>query len=105
MIAPPRPAGKTAAGVRRIEKRIAERRSSIAVTLTGIAAAVRRNIVSPETLITAGIVGAMLHRGPRRTGFAVMTLVQTANAGIGAWRMFFSRTHDTPDHGASSPSP
>jgi hypothetical protein len=88
--------------IRRAERELQQRRQRITQTLVGIRQAARRSIVSPEALLTAGVVGVMLQRGQRRTDLLLMSVLQTATAGSRIWKLFATRAH-APDRAAASP--
>jgi len=79
----------------RIERELEQRRQRIAVTLSGIADAATRNVVSPEALLTAAAFGVMLQRGRRRSEFALVSALQMASTGIRIWNRL-SRPGDSP---------
>lgn len=85
------------ANIRAVERRIRHRRNSIGVVVRGIASNVRNRLISPSTLIAAGLFGATLHRGRRLHGLRLLAILQAANAGLRRLLMMQSRTRDTLD--------
>jgi|GEM_PF-2280069 len=65
-----------------VEERMQGRRSSIKTATSRIAKGIREQITSPATLVTAGLLGAVLHRGQRPDGAQLIAFLQAANTGL-----------------------
>ena len=68
--------------IRQTERSIAQRRGRISTDFDGITETVRKRMVSPGALVTAGLFGAFLHRDNRFLGVRMMTLLETAKTGL-----------------------
>lgn len=82
--------------IRQTERSIAQRRSRLGVAVAGVKHAVRRRMVSPGALITAGLLGAALQRDHRLNGFRILALLNAANSGLRLLYTPTNRTH-APD--------
>lgn len=89
--------GVLRAKIRTVERRILRRRDSIGVAMGSIAHHVRDQMISPATLITAGLFGAALHRRRRLHGLRMLAVLQTANAGLRLLLTATPRTSVSPD--------
>jgi hypothetical protein len=70
------------ANIRQVEDRLIERRHRIGTALGGVAHSVADGMVSPGTILAAGLFGAMLHQDNRLRGLRLLTILQTANASV-----------------------
>lgn len=68
--------------IRETERDIVQRRDRLGVAFNGVTRAVSTRMVSPGALVTAGLVGAALHRNKRMHLVRVLALLQAANAGL-----------------------
>ena len=68
--------------IRQTERSITQRRSRISNSFDGITDSVSARMVSPGALVTAGLFGAFLHRDNRLFGVRMLTLLETAKAGM-----------------------
>lgn len=80
------------ANIRAVERRIRHRRASIRVAFRSIADNVADQLISPSTLIAAGLFGAALHRNQRLHGLRLLAILRTANAGLRRLLTATSRT-------------
>lgn len=71
------------------ERRIKRRRKHIRVAVSDITANVKGQVISPATIITAGLFGASLHRTHLLRGARLLATIQTAEAGL---RLFLAAT-------------
>lgn len=71
------------------ERRITRRRAYIGVATRDITANVKSQVISPATIITAGLFGASLHRTHVLKGARLLATIQTAEAGL---RLFLAAT-------------
>lgn len=78
--------------IRHAEQSIARRRGNLRAALDGVTHGVGERMVSPPVLVTAGLVGAALHRDVRLHGLRMLALLETANAGLRLLRTLSSRT-------------
>lgn len=83
--------------IRQAEQSIARRRDNLRVAIDGVTHSVSKRLVSPGTLVTAGLVGAALQRDSRLHGLRMLALLETANAGM---RLLLSLSSQT--RGAST---
>lgn len=65
-----------------VERRIYQRHGSIGATLGSLSTGIRRQIVTPGTVITAGVLGALLHRSHLLQGTRLLPLITAANSGL-----------------------
>lgn len=68
--------------IRETERSIALRRGRLGVALNGVKQSARTRMVSPGTLVTAGLVGAALHQSHRLHGLQLLALLEATNAGL-----------------------
>ena len=68
--------------IRQAEESIALRRRNLRAAVDGVTHSVGKRIVSPPVLVTAGLLGAALHRDTRLNGLRMLALLETANAGM-----------------------
>lgn len=73
------------ADIRDTELRIAARRSRVRVAASGVKRTVRTRMVAPRTLITAGLLGAALHRDHRTKGLRALALLQAMDSAVRRW--------------------
>jgi hypothetical protein len=78
--------------IRQAEQSIAMRRGNLRVALDGVTHGVSKRMVSPPVLVTAGLLGAALHRDVRMHGLRMLALLETANAGLRLLRTLSDRT-------------
>lgn len=78
--------------IREAEESIALRRGNLRVALDGVTHSVSSRMVSPPVLVTAGLLGAALHRDTRLNGLRMLALLETANAGMRLLLSLSSRT-------------
>ena len=78
--------------IRQAEQSIAQRRGNLRVAINGVAHSVSTRMVSPPVLVTAGLLGASLNRDVRLHGLRMLTLLETANAGVRFLRSLSSPT-------------
>lgn len=74
--------GALKADIRAVERRLENRRGAIADTLGSLAGKVRSRMLSPATIIGAGLFGVALHRSHRLRGLKLLAALQTLNAGL-----------------------
>lgn len=92
----PRPAALQA-NILAVERRIRRRRASISSAVAGISDNVRDRMISPGTLIAAGLFGAAIHHSHRLHGLRLLAIPQAVNTG---WRLLLNaipRARETPD--------
>ncbi|TGG92829.1 hypothetical protein E4656_11930 [Natronospirillum operosum] len=65
-----------------VEHRIRRRRGHIDGAVGGITDNLRRQIISPAAVITAGVLGVALHRREWLSGSRVLAISQAVNAGL-----------------------
>lgn len=70
------------ASIRDVESRIYRRRDDIGITFGVIVHNVRERIISPATIIAAGLLGAAIQRDHRLHGLRMLTILQSAYAGL-----------------------
>jgi hypothetical protein len=68
--------------IRQVEDRMAERRSQVRFALDGVTRSVGKRIVSPGTLLAAGLFGAALQRDHRLHGLRMLAMLEAANSGL-----------------------
>lgn len=68
--------------IRATERRIQCRRDSIASAMGSLAKSAREKVISPASLITAGLVGVAMHRSERLNGLRILAIIQSANTGL-----------------------
>ncbi|MFU8896156.1 MAG: hypothetical protein ACNA8J_07190 [Gammaproteobacteria bacterium] len=68
--------------IRQVEDRMAERRSQARLALDGVTHSVGTRMVSPGTLLAAGLFGAALQRDHRLHGLRMLAMLETANAAM-----------------------
>lgn len=83
--------------IRQTERSIAQRRGRLGVAVGGVRHAVRRRMVSPGALVTAGLLGAALHRDHRLNGLRMLALLEAANSSLRLLSTLFPPTGDTAD--------
>lgn len=88
--------GALKARIQTVEHRIQRRRDNISVAMDSIAHNARSQLISPATLIAAGLFGAALHRSHQLNGLRMLAILQTANAGLRLLLTATSKTSDTP---------
>lgn len=89
--------------IRQTERSIAQRRSRLGVAVDGVTHAVRRRMVSPGALVTAGLLGAALQRGHRLHGLRMLALLEAANSSLRLLNTLTSRTRAPTDSTATKP--
>ncbi|TVQ28006.1 MAG: hypothetical protein EA370_17155 [Wenzhouxiangella sp.] len=47
-----------------------------------LAKSAREKVISPASLITAGLVGVAMHRSERLNGLRILAIIQSANTGL-----------------------
>jgi hypothetical protein len=85
------------ASIRAVEQRMEVRRSIVSSTAKRITHTVREQITAPATLITAGLFGVALHRGPRLQGSHILAILHAANTGLRFLLAETTRPRDAPD--------
>jgi hypothetical protein len=70
------------ADIRAVERRIRQRRDYIGVAIRSVASNVRERLISPSTLVAAGLLGAAMHRSQRLRALQVLAILQAANVGL-----------------------
>lgn len=68
--------------IRATERRIQCRRDSIGSAMGSLAKSAREKVISPASLITAGLVGVAMHRSERLNGLRILAIIQSANTGL-----------------------
>ena len=81
--------------IRQTERSIAQRRIRLGVAIDGVKHAVRRRMVSPGALVTAGLLGAAMQRDHRLSGLRLLALLEAANAGLRRLATLFPPTGTT----------
>jgi hypothetical protein len=84
------------ASIRDVEIRILRRHDDIAIALGNVADDVGQRMVSPGTILAAGLFGAALQRDHRLRGLRVLAILQMANASLKLLLTATSRTNDLP---------
>jgi hypothetical protein len=85
------------ASIRAVELRMEDRRAIVKSTARRIANTIRERITAPAALITAGLFGAALHRGPPLQGSQLLPILHAANTGLRRLLTGRSRPSDTPN--------
>ncbi|HUG98152.1 MAG TPA: hypothetical protein VMQ83_03155 [Gammaproteobacteria bacterium] len=83
--------------IRETEHSIAQRRSRLGVAVDGVKHAVRRRMVSPGALVTAGLLGAALQRDHRLNGLRILALLEAANSSLRRLSTLFPPTGAAAD--------
>jgi hypothetical protein len=68
--------------IRLTEQRIAQRRARIGAARDGVTHSVGKHLMSPGTLLAAGVFGAALQRDHRLHGLRILATLEAANAGL-----------------------
>ncbi len=68
------------ADIRAVEVRIRQRRDNIRLGVGRVTNKLRDNVISPPTLVAAGLLGVAMHRSPRPNALRLLAILQTANA-------------------------
>jgi hypothetical protein len=68
--------------IRQVEDRMTARRGRFGVALEGVTGSVGQRMVSPGTLLAAGLFGAALQRDHRLHGLRMLAMLEAANAGM-----------------------
>lgn len=89
--------GALKANIRAVEQRMEGRRSIVMSTAKRLAHTVRERITAPATLITAGLFGAALHRGPPLEGSQILPILHAAHTGLRLLLTGTTKPGDTPD--------
>lgn len=93
--APTRPASLKAQ-IDCVEQRLIGRHGRIGAAFGAVAHSVGDRMVSPGTLLAAGLFGAMLHRDSGLRSLRLLTILQIANASARLLLTMTSRTSTTP---------
>lgn len=80
------------ASIHQTERSIAQRRVRLGVAIDGVRHAVRRRMVSPGALVTAGLLGAAMQRDHRLNGLRLLAVLEAANSGLRRLSMLFPPT-------------
>ena len=91
--------GDLRASIRTVELRIRHRRDAIGAAVSSMADDVRDRLVSPGTLIAAGLFGATIHQSHRLRGLRLLAIPQAVTASLRLLLSARSRTRATPDQG------
>jgi hypothetical protein len=70
------------ARIRQAEHSITARRGRLGVALDGVTHSVGKRMVSPGTLLAAGLFGAALQRDHRLHGLRILAMLEAANAAM-----------------------
>ncbi len=75
-------AGALRAKILATELRIRQRRKRINGAVGGMKNNVSSQIITPTSVMTAGVIGVALHRSRLLEGVRMLTFIQTADAGL-----------------------
>lgn len=84
------------ADIREVETRIRRHKGDMVVALGSVTHTVGERMLSPVTIIAAGLLGAALQREKRLHGVRILSILHTANAGLRLINRLIARASALP---------